>query len=246
MKSNPSETTTAYFSVHVTCPTVYRVQIVSKAVCPTWCTYLYQEQEKSRPPLENSSRSPLRLTNSHTLNLDMLSHQNHLLWFSDRRQFLPKLCISFRRNKRSVRISEAMGQQVAVMPSGVIISIHKFKIEQNNTHCSYMSFVASVITLVLNINNNINANNNNNNQVLYLVFCIIIDYKQKCILMIIQYQANINFGNNNNLVSNLNQNVGNNFNLMFPPGRKRRRRHARTSLDEIFEKVFKKPICKLF
>ena len=28
-----------------------------------------------------------------------------------------------------------------------------------------MSFVASVITLVLNINNNINANNNNNNQV---------------------------------------------------------------------------------
>ena len=61
-----------------------------------------------------------------------------------------------------------------------------------------MSFVASVITLVLNINNNINANNNNNNQ------------------------ANINFGNNNNLVSNLNQNVGNNFNLMFPPGRKRR------------------------
>ena len=64
------------------------------------------------------------------------------------------------------------------MPSGAIISIHKFKIEQNNTHCSYMSFVASVITLVLNINNNINANNNNNNQVLYLVFCIIIDYKK--------------------------------------------------------------------
>ena len=58
--------------------------------------------------------------------------------------------------------------------------------------------------------------------------------------MIIQYQANINFGNNNNLVSNLNQNVGNNFNLMFPPGRKRRRRQARTSLVEIFEKVFKK------
>ena len=59
MKSNPSESTTAYFSVHVTCPTVYRGQIVSKAVCPTWCTYLYQEREKNRPPLENSSRSPL-------------------------------------------------------------------------------------------------------------------------------------------------------------------------------------------
>ena len=54
MKSNPSETTTAYFSVHVTCPTVYRGQIVSMAVCPTWCTYLYQEREKNWPPLENS------------------------------------------------------------------------------------------------------------------------------------------------------------------------------------------------
>ena len=59
MKSNPSETITAYFSVHVTCPTVYRGQIVSKAVCPTWCTYLYQEREKNRPPLENILRSPL-------------------------------------------------------------------------------------------------------------------------------------------------------------------------------------------
>ena len=59
MKSNQSESTTAYFSVHVTCPTVYRGQIVSTAVCPTWCTYLYQEREKNRPPLENTSRSPL-------------------------------------------------------------------------------------------------------------------------------------------------------------------------------------------
>ena len=42
-ENTPSETTTAYFSVHVTCPTVYRIQIVSKAVCPTWCTYLHQE-----------------------------------------------------------------------------------------------------------------------------------------------------------------------------------------------------------
>ena len=41
-------------------------------------------------------------------------------------------------------------------------------------------------------------------------------------------QVNLNFGNNNNLVTNLNQNVGNNFNLMFPPGRKRRRRQAST------------------
>ena len=58
MKSNPSGTTTAYFSVHVRCPTVYHGQIVSTAICPTWCTYLYQEREKNRPPLENSSRSP--------------------------------------------------------------------------------------------------------------------------------------------------------------------------------------------
>ena len=61
MKSNPSETTTAYFSVNVTCPTVYHSQIVSKAVCPTWCTYLYQERQKNRPPLENCSRSPLEM-----------------------------------------------------------------------------------------------------------------------------------------------------------------------------------------
>ena len=59
MKSNPSESTTAYYSVHLACLRVYRNQIVSKAVCLTWCTYLYQEQEKNRPPLENSSRSPL-------------------------------------------------------------------------------------------------------------------------------------------------------------------------------------------
>merc|ERR1712061_600706 len=84
-------------------------------------------------------------------------------------------------------------------------NLRSYGIASGSNALSYMSFVASVITLVLNINNNINANNNNNNQ------------------------ANINFGNNNNLVSNLNQNVGNNFNLMFPPG-KRRRRH----LDKIF------------
>ena len=82
---------------------------------------------------------------------------------------------------------------------------------------SYMSFVASVITLVLNINNNINANNNNNNQ------------------------ANINFGNNNNLVSNLNQNVGNNFNLMFPPGR-RKRRHVSSGK---WEDVLVRANCQL-
>lgn len=64
---------------------------------------------------------------------------------------------------------------------------------------SYMSFVAAVITLVLNINNNINANNNNLNRI------------------------NLNFGSNKNTLTNLNQNVGNNFNLMFPPGKKKKR-----------------------
>merc|ERR1739845_119215 len=69
---------------------------------------------------------------------------------------------------------------------------------------SYMSFVAAVITLVLNINNNINANNNNLNRI------------------------NLNFGANKNTVTNLNQNVGNNFNLMFPPGKKRRKKRKRS------------------
>ena len=95
-------------------------------------------------------------------------------------------------------------------------NLRSYGLASGSNALSYMSFVAAVITLVININNNsechsgrllilsyiyfrVNANNNNNNQ------------------------ANINFGNNNNLVSNLNQNVGNNFNLMFPPGRRRRR-----------------------
>merc|ERR1711979_123119 len=82
-------------------------------------------------------------------------------------------------------------------------NLRSYGIASGSNALSYMSFVAAVITLVININNNINANNNNNNQV------------------------NLNFGNNNNLVTNLNQNVGNNFNLMFPPGRRRRRSVSR-------------------
>ena len=66
-----------------------------------------------------------------------------------------------------------------------------------------MSFVAAVITLVLNINNNINANNNNLNRV------------------------NLNYGSSKNTITNLNQNVGNNFNLMFPPGKKKKKRSIR-------------------
>jgi len=82
-------------------------------------------------------------------------------------------------------------------------NLRSYSIASGGNALSYMTFVASIITLVLNINNNINANNNNNNQV------------------------NLNLGNNNNVVTNLNQNVGNNFNLMFPPGRRRRRREAK-------------------
>ena len=74
---------------------------------------------------------------------------------------------------------------------------------------SYMSFVAAVITLVLNINNNINANNNNLNRI------------------------NLNYGSNKNTVTNLNQNVGNNFNLMFPPGRRKKRRRKKRSLKSL-------------
>ena len=93
-------------------------------------------------------------------------------------------------------------------------NLRSYGIASGSNALSYMSFVASVITLVLNINNNINANNNNNNQ------------------------ANINFGNNNNLVSNLNQNVGNNFNLMFPPGRKRR--HLKDDFEKEVEEHLKR------
>ena len=78
MKSNPSESTTAYFSVHVTCPTVYRGQIVSKAVCPTWCTYLYQEREKNWPPLENSSRSPLVNIKTNIFVFVFIMYSNHI------------------------------------------------------------------------------------------------------------------------------------------------------------------------
>jgi len=51
-KCSTSGTTTAFFSVHITRHTVYLGQIVfvPKGVCPTWYTYLYQEQEKNQPP----------------------------------------------------------------------------------------------------------------------------------------------------------------------------------------------------
>ena len=73
-------------------------------------------------------------------------------------------------------------------------TISRLGVASSTNALSYMSFIASVITLVLNINNNINANNNNNNRI------------------------NVNFASNTNSLSNVNQNVGNNFNLMFPPG----------------------------
>ena len=72
-----------------------------------------------------------------------------------------------------------------------------------------MSFVAAVITLVLNINNNINANNNNLNRV------------------------NLNYGSSKNTITNLNQNVGNNFNLMFPPGKKKKRSVRIKTFDDL-------------
>ena len=73
----------------------------------------------------------------------------------------------------------------------------------NGLGFSYMSFVAAVITLVLNINNNINANNNNLNRI------------------------NLNYGSSKNTLTSLNQNVGNNFNIMLPPGKKKKRKRRR-------------------
>ena len=79
---------------------------------------------------------------------------------------------------------------------------------------SYMSFVAAVITLVLNINNNINANNNNLNRV------------------------NLNYGSSKNTVTNLNQNVGNNFNLMFPPGKKKKKKRRSIRIKSFDDLLF--------
>ena len=45
---------------------------------------------------------------------------------------------------------------------------------------------------------------------------------------ILDFRVNLNFGANKNTVTNLNQNVGNNFNLMFPPGKKKRKRRKRS------------------
>ena len=46
---------------------------------------------------------------------------------------------------------------------------------------------------------------------------------------ILDFRVNLNFGANKNTVTNLNQNVGNNFNLMFPPGKKKRKRRKRSA-----------------
>ncbi|XP_064089119.1 bifunctional glycosyltransferase pgtA-like [Macrobrachium nipponense] len=67
---------------------------------------------------------------------------------------------------------------------------------------SYISFLANVMALVLNINNNVNNNNNNNN-----------------------INSNNNIDNNNaNL--NINSNNVNQVNIMPPGGRRRRRRNS--------------------
>ena len=44
----------------------------------------------------------------------------------------------------------------------------------------------------------------------------------------LDFRVNLNFEANKNTVTNLNQNVGNNFNLMFPPGKKKRKRRKRS------------------
>ena len=122
-------------------------------------------------------------------------------------------------------------------------NLRSYGIASGSNALSYMSFVASVITLIININNNSEAHH----QSALSVFPSLMLQRQLLsvpsremrirgglwLLIIVNAnnnnnnQVNINFGNNNNLVSNLNQNVGNNFNLMFPPGRRRRRETLR-------------------
>ncbi len=87
---------------------------------------------------------------------------------------------------------------------------------------AYVSFVAAVITLVLNINNNLNANNNNNNRL------------------------NVNYGSSSNTATSINQNVGNDFNIMLPPGKRKRKRAAikkRARMDLRRPDIVRGPAC---
>ena len=70
------------------------------------------------------------------------------------------------RNKRSETISSQTVYQFQ-KKQRKCKNLRSYGIASGGNALSYMSFVASVITLVLNINNNINANNNNNNQVCF-------------------------------------------------------------------------------
>ena len=71
------------------------------------------------------------------------------------------------RNKRSETISSQTVYQFQ-KKQRKCKNLRSYGIASGGNALSYMSFVASVITLVLNINNNINANNNNNNQVCFI------------------------------------------------------------------------------
>ena len=71
------------------------------------------------------------------------------------------------RNKRSETLSSQTVYQFQ-KKQRKCKNLRSYGIASGGNALSYMSFVASVITLVLNINNNINANNNNNNQVCFI------------------------------------------------------------------------------
>ena len=70
------------------------------------------------------------------------------------------------KNLKSYGIASGSNALRCVFCNVFFVSVNLVSLLYIDIVFSYMSFVASVITLVLNINNNINANNNNNNQVI--------------------------------------------------------------------------------
>merc|ERR1712045_123921 len=139
-------------------------------------------------------------------NLEDLALANHLNLVFDQVLIQHNITESLERVRRDEKDSFTQTIFQYSAPKRKCRNAQSLAVASGANAVSYMSFVAAVITLVLNINNNINANNNNLNRV------------------------NLNYGSSKNTVTNLNQNVGNNFNLMFPPGKKKKRRRKKRSL----------------
>ena len=84
---------------------------------------------------------------------------------------------------------------------------------------SYMSFITALVALVININNRqvpftaVNSLQPNFRSITYTVVIFSINNNNNN-----NNNLALNYGSSSNSITNLNQNVGNDFNLMFPPG----------------------------